>query len=135
MLAAGRGVFELTGFRTLEKRENVLNANSQLSLGNLILAVGSLSEVVTVAASGTQVEVENSDHTALLTSKQIEQIQTKGRDVMGLMRLMPGVRYEDSSEALGEDFGSPSDRTVLLVGPHATSLALPAFMELEQFLS
>jgi hypothetical protein len=37
--------------------------------------------------------------------------------------------------ALGEDLGSPSDRTVLLVGPHATSLALPAFMELEQFLS
>ena len=25
---------------------------------------------------------------------------------MGLLRLMPGVRYEDSSEALGEDFGT-----------------------------
>jgi hypothetical protein len=97
---------ELAGFRTLEKRENVLNANSQLSLGNLTLTVGALTEVLTVSASGTQVEVENSDHTALLTSKQIEQIQTKGRDVMGLLRLMPGVRYEDSSEALGEDFGT-----------------------------
>ncbi len=97
---------ELSGFRTLEKRENVLNANSQLSLGNLTLAVGNLTEVLTVSASGTQVEVENSDHTALLTSKQIEQIQTKGRDVTALLRLMPGVRYEDSSEALGEDFGS-----------------------------
>ena len=97
---------ELTGFRTLERRRNVLNANSQLSLGHLVLGVGSLSEVVTVAASGTQVEVENSDHTALLTSTQIAQIQTKGRDVMGLLRLMPGVRYEDSAEALGEDFGT-----------------------------
>lgn len=97
---------ELSGFRTFEKRENVLNANSQLSLGNLTLAVGNLTEVLTVSASGTQVEVENSDHTALLTSKQIEQIQTKGRDVTALLRLMPGVRYEDSSEALGEDFGS-----------------------------
>jgi hypothetical protein len=97
---------ELSGFRTLERRENVLNANSQLSLGNLTLAVGALTEVLTVSASGTQVEVENSDHTALLTSKQIEQIQTKGRDVTAMLRLMPGVRYEDSSEALGEDFGS-----------------------------
>jgi hypothetical protein len=97
---------ELTGFRTFEQRANVLNANSQLSLGHLVLAVGSLTEVVTVAASGTQVEVENSDHTALLTSTQIAQIQTKGRDVMGLLRLMPGVRYEDSAEALGEDFGT-----------------------------
>jgi hypothetical protein len=97
---------ELSGFRTFEKRENVLNAYSQLSLGNLTLAVGNLTEVLTVSASGTQIEVENSDHTALLTSKQIEQIQTKGRDVTALLRLMPGVRYEDSSEALGEDFGS-----------------------------
>jgi hypothetical protein len=97
---------ELTGFRMHERRENVLNAASQLSLGQLVLAVGALNEVVTVAASGTQVEVENSDHTALLTSTQIAQIQTKGRDVMGLLRLMPGVRYEDSGEALGEDFGT-----------------------------
>jgi hypothetical protein len=97
---------ELTGFRTFEKRQNVLNAASQLSLGRLVLAVGALTEVVTVSAAGTQVEVENSDHTALLTSKQIAQIQTKGRDVMALLRLMPGVRYEDASEALGEDFGT-----------------------------
>lgn len=97
---------ELNGFRTFEQRANVLNANSQLSLGRLTLAVGSLTEVVTVAASGTQVEVENSDHTALLTSTQIGQIQTKGRDVMALLKLMPGVRYEDTSEALGEDFGT-----------------------------
>lgn len=97
---------ELSGFRTFEKKENVLNANSQLTLGNVTLAVGSLTEVLTVSAAGTQVEVENSDHTALLTSTQIGQIQTKGRDVTALLRLMPGVRYEDSSEALGEDFGS-----------------------------
>jgi carboxypeptidase family protein len=97
---------ELTGFRSFEQKTNVLNANSQLSLGSLVLAVGALSEVVTVAASGTQVEVENSDHTALLTSTQIAQVQTKGRDVMGLLKLMPGVRYEDTSEALGEDFGT-----------------------------
>lgn len=97
---------ELNGFRTFERRANVLNANSQLSVGRLVLAVGALTEVVTVAASGTQVEVENSDHTALLTSTQIAQVQTKGRDVMGLLKLMPGVRYEDTSEALGEDFGT-----------------------------
>jgi hypothetical protein len=97
---------ELQGFRTFERRENVLNASSQLSLGNLTLAVGALTEVVTVQATGTKVEVTNSDHTGLLTSTQIAQVQTKGRDVTALLRLMPGVRYEDTSEALGEDFGS-----------------------------
>jgi hypothetical protein len=97
---------ELAGFRTLVRTGNVLNATSTLSLGTLPLAVGAVTEVVTVQAQGTRVEVENSDHTALLTSTQISQIQTRGRDVMALLRLLPGVRYEDGIEALGEDFGT-----------------------------
>jgi hypothetical protein len=97
---------ELEGFRTFERRHNVLNASSQLDLGPTRLAVGTITEVVTVEASGSHVETKTSGHSALLTSKQIEQIQTKGRDVMALLRVMPGVRYEDGIEALGEDFGT-----------------------------
>jgi hypothetical protein len=97
---------ELTGFRTFERKGNVLNAVSQLSLGDLPMAVGAVSEVVTVSAEGTQVEVEDSNHSALITSRQIEQIQTRARDVVSMLRLLPGVRYEDNIEAIGEDFGT-----------------------------
>ena len=97
---------ELTGFRSFEKRNNVVNASGQLDLGKVKLDVGNLTEVVTVAATGTPVEIHNSNYTGLLTSTQISQIQTKGRDVMSLLRLMPGVRYEDDIEAMGESFGS-----------------------------
>ena len=88
---------ELNGFRTLVRVGNVLNASSTLSLGNLQLAVGALTEVVTVQAQGTRVEVENSDHTALLTSTQISQIQTRGRDVMALLRLLPACATRTAS--------------------------------------
>jgi hypothetical protein len=97
---------ELQGFRTYIRRNNVLEASAQLDLGKVRLDVGQLSEVVTVAAEGTQVETKNSDYTGLLTSNQISQIQTKGRDVMSLLRLLPGVRYTDDIEAMGESFGS-----------------------------
>ena len=97
---------ELTGFRSFETRRNVLSASGTLDLGRLTLDVGNLSEVVTVEASGTHVETKNSDYTGLLTATQISQIQTKGRDVMSLLRLLPGVRYEDDIEAMGESFGS-----------------------------
>src|SRR5262245_24575528 len=97
---------ELAGFRTVERRGNVLNANGALSLGNLGLEVGAVSEVVTVEVQGTKVETSNSDHTGLLTSTQIQQIQTKGRDVVNLLRLMPGVKYADDIDALGESLGS-----------------------------
>jgi hypothetical protein len=97
---------ELAGFRTLERRGNVVNAASHVTLGHLTLAVGTLNEVVTVQATGTKVETTQSDYTSLLTSKQIEQIQTRGRDVMNLLRLLPGVRYDNDIDAMGDSFGS-----------------------------
>jgi hypothetical protein len=97
---------ELTGFRTLEKRRNVLNANSLLDLGQLQLEVGILTEVVSVVAEGTVIETKNSDYSGLLTSTQISQMQSKGRDVMSLLRLLPGVRYQNEVEAMGDSFGT-----------------------------
>jgi hypothetical protein len=96
---------ELSSFRTLERQHNVLTASERLSLGNLRLTVG-MGENIVVEASGTKVNTEESQHTGLLTAKQIEQVQVKGRDVTSLMRLVPGVRYEDTVESLGESFGT-----------------------------
>ena len=97
---------ELSGFRKYSRRNNVLEASGQLSLGRVKLELGAFSEEVSVIAQGAAVETRNSDYTGVLTSTQISQIQTKGRDVMSLMRLMAGVRYEDDIEAMGESFGS-----------------------------
>ena len=97
---------ELSGFRSVERRGNVLNATSQLDLGRLTLDVGALSEVVTVQAAGTHVETKNSDYSGLLTATQISQIQTRGRDVVNLLRLLPGVHYENDIDAMGDSFGS-----------------------------
>jgi hypothetical protein len=97
---------ELSGFRTLERRRNVLNASGHLDLGRLALELGNLTEVVTVEASGALVETKTSDYSGLLTSTQISQIQTRGRDVVSLLRLLPGVRYENDIDAMGDSFGS-----------------------------
>jgi hypothetical protein len=97
---------ELAGFRTIEQRNNVLNASGQLDVGRLRLDIGTLSEVVSVQAAGTFIETKNSDYSGLLTSSQIAQIQTKGRDVVNLLRLLPGVHYENDIDALGDSFGS-----------------------------
>src|SRR5260221_9370704 len=97
---------ELTGFQTLERTHNVVNASSTVELGALKLAVGTMSEVVTVEVKGTQVEVANSDHASLLTSTQLAQIQTKGRDVMNLLRLLPGTHYDTDVDALQDSFGT-----------------------------
>src|SRR5262245_30288918 len=97
---------ELAGFRKHEQQRNVLNASSQLALGAIKLEIGALNETVTVTAQGTVVETKNSDYGGLLTSTQISQIQTKGRDVVNLLRLLPGVHYENDIDAMGDSFGS-----------------------------
>jgi hypothetical protein len=97
---------ELPGFRRYESQQNVVNASGQLSLGEVKLEIGALTESVTVLSQGTVVETKNSDYSGLLTATQISQIQTKGRDVVNLLRLLPGVHYENDIEAMGDSFGS-----------------------------
>ena len=59
---------ELAGFRTLERKNNILNASGHLDLGNVKLDVGTVSEVVLVVAEGSTIETKNSDYSGLLTS-------------------------------------------------------------------
>jgi hypothetical protein len=97
---------ELQGFKASERRSNVLNASSTLSLGQVKMGLGQLSEVIVVEESGAKVNVEETQHSGLLTSTQIEQIQSKGRDVMNLLRAIPGVRYMPDIQAIGDSFGT-----------------------------
>src|SRR6476619_1663898 len=97
---------ELTGFRTMQLKGNVLNASGTLDLGSVKLDIGTLSEVVSVVSEGATIETKNSDYSGLLTSTQISQIQSRGRDVLNLLRLIPGVHYEADIEAMGDSFGS-----------------------------
>jgi hypothetical protein len=97
---------ELTGFRTHQQKGNVLNASGTLDLGNLKLDLGTITEVVSVVSEGSVIETKNSDYSGLLTATQISQIQSRGRDVVNLLRLLPGVHYEADIEAMGDSFGS-----------------------------
>jgi hypothetical protein len=96
---------ELSNFRTLERKNVVLSAAERLSVGNLPLEVG-LGETVTVESRGTQVNTAETQHSGLITATQIEQVQVLGRDVTSIMRLLPGVRYENTVDSLGMSFGT-----------------------------
>jgi hypothetical protein len=96
----------LESFRTLERKNIVLSAGERLAVPNLALEVGSVGETVTVEARGTHVNTAETQHSGLITSTQIEQIQVLGRDVTSIMRLLPGVRYENTVDSLGMSFGT-----------------------------
>ncbi|HKQ80504.1 MAG TPA: carboxypeptidase regulatory-like domain-containing protein [Blastocatellia bacterium] len=97
---------EQKGFSSFERRGNVLTANEHLAVGDLAMKVGELSETVTTVAEGTPVQTESTEHSALLSSKQLELISQRGRDVTTLLKILPGVSYGGESESLGGGFGS-----------------------------
>ena len=96
----------LQSFRTLERKNIVLSAGERLAVSNLTLEIGSVGETVTVESRGTHVNTAETQHSGLITAKQIEQIQVLGRDVTSIMRLLPGVRYENTVDSLGMSFGT-----------------------------
>jgi hypothetical protein len=96
----------LQSFRTLERKNIVLSAGERLAVSNLTLEIGSVGETVTVESHGTHVNTAETQHSGLITSTQIEQIQVLGRDVTSIMRLLPGVRYENTVDSLGMSFGT-----------------------------
>jgi hypothetical protein len=97
---------EQKGFSAFERRGNVLTANEHLAVGDLTMKVGELSETVTTVAEGTPVQTESTEHSALLSSKQLELVSQRGRDVTTLLKILPGVSYGGESESLGGGFGS-----------------------------
>jgi carboxypeptidase family protein/TonB-dependent receptor-like protein len=93
------------GFRRFEQKGNVLTANEHLSIGKIALVIGEVSETITTTASGTPVQTESTEHSALISSKQLQAISIRGRDVVSLLRILPGVSYQGQSEAGGSSGG------------------------------
>ncbi len=91
------GVYTLTveasGFKKKENNNVVLPVASKVNVGDVVLAVGSLTETVTVEAdAGTiQLQSESGERSNIVTNRQLRDIQLNGRNVVDLMRTIPGV--------------------------------------------
>ena len=97
---------EVAGFRTFRKTGNALSAAERLSVGTIQLAVGGVNESITVAAQGVTVQTSSSEHSALIGARQLEQVSIRGRDVVSMLRILPGVSQSVDTEFLGGSFGT-----------------------------
>jgi hypothetical protein len=93
------------GFRRFEHKGNVLTANEHLSVGKIELVIGEVTETVTTTASGTPVQTESTEHSALISAKQLQALSIRGRDVVSLLHILPGVSLQGQSEAGGSSGG------------------------------
>ncbi len=138
------------GFQTAEKTGVMLTSNEYLSLGTIVLQVGSTTETITVSASTAVVQTASAEVSALIENKQLNMLMTRGRDVISLLRVLPGVAQNVDPISMGSEIGSSSpnisglrnnDNTITLDGQvssdsdnvnvHISSIAIDAIEEVK----
>ena len=82
---------ESPGFSRFEQKGIVLSANERLVLDPIALALGKISEVVSVEANLAPLQTESAERSALLDSHQLTELALKGRDYLGMLQLLPGI--------------------------------------------
>lgn len=91
----------LAGFKTTTLSGVVLSANERLALRTIALDVGELAETVSVSGAVARVQTQSGERSGVITQDQLEDITLKGRDYMGMLKLVPGVVDTANREAPG----------------------------------
>ena len=84
---------ELAGFKKNIKSNVVVPVSTKVNVGEIVLEVGSLSESVTITAEAGQLQLqsESGERSNIVTNRQLRDIALNGRNVVDLMRSIPGV--------------------------------------------
>ncbi|MBS1812144.1 MAG: TonB-dependent receptor [Acidobacteria bacterium] len=90
-----------SGFKRFERVGIPVTANERVPLSKISLEVGDVSQTVTITAEQTFVKTESAERAGLIDEQQIQSIALKGRDYMGLVKLLPGVVDTSNREAPG----------------------------------
>lgn len=97
---------EQGGFKAFQRTGIVLSANERLSAGDIQLQIGAVTETVSVVAQGQSVQTDSTEHSAVLSSVQLENLTARGRDVVSLLRTIPGVQYQADQDSVGGSYGT-----------------------------
>ena len=82
---------EMDGFRPIAMPAFNLLAGEIRDLQRLTLTAGGVAESVTITAEVTPVQTATSQLTKNITSDTLVSVQVKGRDIFGMMKILPGV--------------------------------------------
>src|SRR5258707_780902 len=99
---------EHSGFRTFERTGIVVGASERIALGQVALQVGAVTETVTVTSQAARVETDTAESSAQITTDQIGNLTARGRDVVSMLRTIPGVAYQADQDSAGGSYGTSS---------------------------
>jgi hypothetical protein len=99
------GSYQITvtspGFKRMEKKDIVLTATERLALRDLQLEIGEVTQTISVEAEAARIQTQSAERSGLISAQQYESLSLKGRDYLGLVKLLPGVIDTRNREAPG----------------------------------
>jgi len=84
---------ELSGFKKVARSNVILSIATKVNVGILVLEVGDVSESITVEADAgrLQIQTESGERSDIVTNRQLRDIALNGRNIVDLMKIVPGV--------------------------------------------
>lgn len=79
------------GFRKYEQTDIVLTATERVVLRRISLEIGELTQTVEVTAETARLQTQSAERSGLISLSQTQNVPLKGRDYLGLVKLLPGV--------------------------------------------
>lgn len=94
------------GFKTYTQSNIAVTANEVRDLGKISLDLGTLSEQVSVVATTTAVQTASAENSKLIDNNQMQNITLKGRDMFGMLVMLPGVNVSQANTTSESSVGS-----------------------------
>ncbi len=79
------------GFKKYEQTDIVVSATERVAIKRIDLQLGEISQTVQVSAETARLQTQSSERSGLISLEQTQNVPLKGRDYLGLVKLLPGV--------------------------------------------
>ncbi len=79
------------GFKRYEQTDIILTATERVVLKRIDLQLGEISQTVEVIAETARLQTQSAERSGLISLEQTQNVPLKGRDYLGLVKLLPGV--------------------------------------------
>jgi Carboxypeptidase regulatory-like domain len=94
------------GFKAFQRTGVVVSANEHVAAGDIQLQIGAVTDTITVEAKSAMVQTDSAEHSAAITPVQLDTLTARGRDVVSMLRTIPGVQYQADNDSVGNSFGT-----------------------------
>ena len=116
---------ESPGFKKLTRSNIALDANDKISIGDITLQVGAVTDVVEVSGTTVALQTESVERSATINGTQIANLETNGRNPLDMAKLVPGVNFTNgASYAVGSSGTGANQFSVNGARPSQNQLSL-----------